>query len=64
MAEDPAASKRSWTALETLLTFWPPGPDARMNSNWISLSFSAIVSVTGIMFVAMVSLENPFCGVL
>ena len=24
------ASKRSWTALDTLLTFCPPGPDARM----------------------------------
>src|SRR5436305_6580467 len=23
------ASKRSWTALETLLTFWPPGPEPR-----------------------------------
>ena len=23
------ASKRSWTAVETLLTFWPPGPEAR-----------------------------------
>ena len=22
-------SKRSWTAVETLLTFWPPGPEAR-----------------------------------
>jgi hypothetical protein len=22
-------SKRSWTAVDTLLTFWPPGPDAR-----------------------------------
>src|SRR6476646_5785266 len=25
------ASKRSWTAVETLLTFWPPGPEARTN---------------------------------
>src|SRR5439155_24232504 len=22
-------SKRNWTAVETLLTFWPPGPEAR-----------------------------------
>src|SRR5690348_4551297 len=26
---DLPASKRSWTAVETLLTFWPPGPEAR-----------------------------------
>ena len=26
---DRPASKRSWTAEETLLTFWPPGPDPR-----------------------------------
>ena len=25
----PRLSKRSWTAVETLLTFWPPGPEAR-----------------------------------
>ncbi len=22
-------SNRSWTAVDTLLTFWPPGPEAR-----------------------------------
>jgi hypothetical protein len=28
-ARDWPTSKRSWTAVETLLTFWPPGPEAR-----------------------------------
>src|SRR5207302_11026856 len=28
---DCPTSNRSWTAVETLLTFWPPGPEARTN---------------------------------
>jgi hypothetical protein len=31
-----AASKRSWTAVATLLTFWPPGPDERMKLSEMS----------------------------
>src|SRR5436309_15175093 len=31
-------SKRSWTAVETLLTFWPPGPEARTKVNLSSES--------------------------
>ncbi len=34
-------SKRSSSAVETLLTFWPPGPDARMKRS----SRSALVDV-------------------
>ena len=58
MAKDPAASKRSWTALDTLLTFCPPGPDARMNSNWISPWLRTMVSVTWIEFIAIFSRGN------
>src|SRR5665213_3829807 len=32
-----ARSKRSCTAVATLLTFWPPGPEARMKASEISL---------------------------
>src|SRR5271163_2713013 len=35
---DPRASNRSSTALATLLTFCPPGPDARTKLSTISLS--------------------------
>src|SRR5215472_3123867 len=34
----PARSKRSCTALATLLTFWPPGPEARTKESVISAS--------------------------
>src|ERR1700760_1352251 len=34
-------SKRSWAAVETLLTFCPPGPEAR--TKVISMSFSSMV---------------------
>src|ERR1700683_5134998 len=43
------ASKRSWTALETLLTFWPPGPDARMKLSSISRSSMAMAALMRIM---------------
>src|SRR6202167_3129667 len=43
------ASKRSWTALETLLTFWPPGPDARMKLSSISRSSMAMAAVMRLM---------------
>src|SRR5581483_11001004 len=43
------ASKRSCTADETLLTFWPPGPEARTKDSDSSDSLIEIVSVTGIM---------------
>jgi hypothetical protein len=46
---DRRASKRSWTAVATLLTFCPPGPDARTKVSWISLSSRAISSFTRIM---------------
>ncbi len=38
-----ATSKRSCTAVATLLTFCPPGPEARTKYSWIS--FSSIVMV-------------------
>src|ERR1700687_3615985 len=43
------ASKRSWTALETLFTFCPPGPEARIKLSSSSPSFSQMRSVTRIM---------------
>jgi hypothetical protein len=42
-------SKRSCTAVATLLTFCPPGFEARMNSSWISPSSIEMVGVTWIM---------------
>jgi len=43
---DRPTSKRSCTALETLLTFWPPGPDARTNASSISEGSMTMVSLT------------------
>src|SRR5262245_21031944 len=43
------ASKRSWTADDTLLTFWPPGPDARTKDSASSDSSMEIESVMRIM---------------
>lgn len=40
------ASKRSCTALDTLLTFCPPGPEARTKLSSISLSSIAMDGVT------------------
>ena len=31
-------SKRRWMALETLLTFWPPAPWARIALKWSSVA--------------------------
>src|SRR5450631_282663 len=45
-------SKRSWTAVETLLTFWPPGPEARTN---------VIVSSESGMNVGKCYLQNSLC---
>src|SRR5207253_3053436 len=45
-SDEAPTSNRSSTAVETLLTFWPPGPDARTNRSEISLSSIAIVSLT------------------
>ena len=45
---DAATLKRSSTAVATLLTFWPPGPDARTKRSSISLSFSASNGVIAI----------------
>jgi hypothetical protein len=42
-------SKRSCTAVATLLTFWPPGPEARMKESSISFSSSAMPGATLIM---------------
>jgi len=44
-SEEAFTSKRSSTAVETLLTFWPPGPDARTNRSSISRSSMAMLSV-------------------
>src|SRR4051794_9337575 len=48
-AGERAASKRSWTALATLLTFCPPGPPARMKLSSISRSSSAMREVISII---------------
>ena len=42
-------SNRNSTAVDTLLTFWPPGPEARTKCSSISRSSIAIVCVTGIV---------------
>src|SRR5512134_1699182 len=42
-------SNRSCTAVATLFTFWPPGPEARTNWSWISLSSMEMLVVTGII---------------
>ena len=43
-------SRRSWTAVSTLLTFWPPGPEARRKLSSISrssrLSHGVITSIS------------------
>src|SRR5690606_13506044 len=48
-----AASKRSSTAVDTLLTFCPPGPDARTKRSTSSSSgidrFGAMINMTGIV---------------
>jgi hypothetical protein len=41
-----AVSKRSCTAVATLFTFCPPGPEARTNASSSSAGSMAIVSVT------------------
>ncbi len=46
---DLLTSKRSWTAVATLLTFWPPGPGARTKASSISSSLSWIVGEMRIM---------------
>src|SRR5574340_1363052 len=48
-----ATSKRSCTAVDTLLTFCPPGPEARTKSSCISRSSSSIWSLTRIMPVVL-----------
>ena len=40
---------RNCTALDTFWTFWPPAPDARMNTSATSESSRAMVLVTGII---------------
>src|SRR5215813_13887008 len=46
---DCRTSKRSWTALESLLTFCPPGPEARMKLSSSSPSSMLMRSVMRIM---------------
>jgi hypothetical protein len=46
---EPFRSKRSCTALDTLLTFCPPGPEARMNEIASSDESTASVAVMGMM---------------
>jgi hypothetical protein len=48
---EPRASKRICTAVASLLTFWPPGPEARTKRSSISLSSITIWSLTAIMAV-------------
>ena len=45
-------SKRNWTAVETLLTFWPPGPEARTK---------VIVSSESGMNMGKCYLQNSLC---
>jgi hypothetical protein len=47
--DDGGMSKRSSTAVATLLTFWPPGPDARTKRSSRWRSSSTMVSVMRIM---------------
>jgi hypothetical protein len=47
--EDPRTSNRSSTAVDTLLTFCPPGPDARTNRSSSSRSSMPMLSVIRIM---------------
>src|SRR5215831_2157001 len=55
-------SKRSCTAVESLLTFCPPGPEARMKLSTSSLLSSAMWSVMRIMIRwCDVSRETRFC---
>ena len=42
-------SNRNCTAVATLLTFWPPGPEARTKSSWISFASMTISDVIGII---------------
>jgi hypothetical protein len=49
MDGDSWALNRNWTAEDTLFTFCPPGPGARMNTNSISCSLSLIDGVISIM---------------
>lgn len=46
-------SNRSWTAVATLLTFWPPGPEEVTNFSSTSLSGMAKVFVTRIIHAAL-----------
>ena len=48
-SDEAATSKRSSTAVETLLTFCPPGPDALTKRSSSSASSSAIASVIRII---------------
>src|SRR4029453_7651035 len=46
---EPATSKRSSTAVDTLLTFWPPGPEARTKRSSSSVSSNAMARVIRII---------------
>src|SRR4051794_2492394 len=58
--DDCATSNRSWTAVETLLTFCPPGPEARTNRS--SISPSSIESVSVIRIIAAPGSVAPVPG--
>src|SRR5439155_909875 len=45
-SDDARTLKRSSTAVATLLTFWPPGPEARTKRSSMSRSSTAMASVT------------------
>src|SRR4030081_360461 len=51
-------SKRSWAAVESLLTFCPPGPEAR--TKLISMSFSSIVRSREIRSMASLNLDGSW----
>ena len=52
---DPRTSKRSCTAVASLLTFWPPGPEARTKLSSISRSSTLIWAVTRIISIRNVA---------
>lgn len=57
-SEDPATSNRNCTAVDTLLTFCPPGPEERINSKRILFSSTARSPVIGIMLINYAASAN------
>src|SRR5687767_9871713 len=58
-SEDESTLKRSSTAVETLLTFWPPGPDARTNRSSSAASSMEMESVIRTAFELLLRKLRP-----